>query len=92
MERIIEPERVILFRVPWRDDRGEIQVNKGYRVRFNSAIRSYNNDWRFHPSVNMGILKFFGFEQVFTKGLITMPMGGGKEDFISTLKRNQRTR
>jgi len=78
MERIVEPERVILFRVPWRDDRGEIQVNKGFRVEFNSAIGPYKGGLRFHPSVNLGILKFLGFEQVFKNSLTTLPMGGGK--------------
>ena len=78
MERMVEPERVILFRVPWRDDRGEIQVNKGFRVEFNSAIGPYKGGLRFHPSVNLGILKFLGFEQVFKNSLTTLPMGGGK--------------
>ena len=85
LERIIEPERVILFRVPWRDDRGEIQVNKGYRVEFNSAIGPYKGGLRFHPSVNLSILKFLGFEQIFKNSLTTLPMGGGKggSDFDS---------
>lgn len=78
MERIIEPERVIMFRVPWIDDRGEIQVNRGYRVEFNSAIGPYKGGLRFHPSVNLSILKFLGFEQVFKNSLTTLPMGGGK--------------
>ncbi|MBN2053928.1 NADP-specific glutamate dehydrogenase [bacterium] len=78
LERIVEPERVILFRVPWMDDRGEVQVNKGYRVEFNSAIGPYKGGLRFHPSVNLGILKFLGFEQVFKNSLTTLPMGGGK--------------
>ena len=78
LERIVEPERVILFRVPWRDDRGEVQVNKGFRVEFNSAIGPYKGGLRFHPSVNLGILKFLGFEQVFKNSLTTLPMGGGK--------------
>jgi glutamate dehydrogenase/leucine dehydrogenase len=78
LERIIEPERVILFRIPWRDDRGEVQVNKGFRVEFNSAIGPYKGGLRFHPSVNLGILKFLGFEQVFKNSLTTLPMGGGK--------------
>ncbi len=77
-ERIIEPERVILFRVPWLDDKGQIQVNKGYRVEFNSAIGPYKGGLRFHPTVNLGILKFLGFEQVFKNSLTTLPMGGGK--------------
>jgi glutamate dehydrogenase/leucine dehydrogenase len=78
LERIVEPERVILFRVPWRDDRGDIQVNKGFRVEYNSAIGPYKGGLRFHPSVNLGILKFLGFEQVFKNSLTTLPMGGGK--------------
>lgn len=78
LERIIEPERIIIFRVPWRDDRGEIQVNKGYRIEFNSAIGPYKGGLRFHPSVNLGILKFLGFEQIFKNSLTTLPMGGGK--------------
>ncbi len=78
MERIIEPERVIIFRVPWRNDRGEIEVNRGFRVEFNSAIGPYKGGLRFHPSVNLSILKFLGFEQVFKNSLTTLPMGGGK--------------
>ena len=78
MERIVEPERVIMFRIPWRDDRGDVQINKGYRVEFNSAIGPYKGGLRFHPSVNLGILKFLGFEQVFKNSLTTLPMGGGK--------------
>jgi len=78
LERLIEPERVILFRVPWRNDRGEIEINKGYRVEFNSAIGPYKGGLRFHPSVNLGILKFLGFEQVLKNSLTTLPMGGGK--------------
>jgi len=78
LDRIVEPERVIIFRVPWRDDRGEIQVNRGFRVEFNSAIGPYKGGLRFHPSVNLGILKFLGFEQVFKNSLTTLPMGGGK--------------
>jgi glutamate dehydrogenase/leucine dehydrogenase len=78
LDRMVEPERVILFRVPWWDDRGEIQVNKGFRVEFNSAIGPYKGGLRFHPSVNLGILKFLGFEQVFKNSLTTLPMGGGK--------------
>ena len=77
-ERIVEPERVILFRVPWLDDRGQVQVNKGYRVEFNSAIGPYKGGLRFHPTVNLSILKFLGFEQVFKNSLTTLPMGGGK--------------
>jgi len=78
LERIVEPERTILFRVPWLDDKGEIQVNRGYRVEFNSAIGPYKGGLRFHPSVNLSILKFLGFEQVFKNSLTTLPMGGGK--------------
>ena len=78
LERIVEPERTIIFRVPWVDDKGKIQVNRGYRVEYNSAIGPYKGGLRFHPSVNLGILKFLGFEQVFKNSLTTLPMGGGK--------------
>ena len=78
LERIVEPERVIMFRVPWVDDAGEVQVNRGFRVEMNSAIGPYKGGLRFHPSVNLGILKFLGFEQVFKNALTTLPMGGGK--------------
>src|SRR3990172_6055750 len=78
LERIVEPERVILFRVPWFDDKGEIQVNRGFRIEMNSAIGPYKGGLRFHPSVNMSILKFLGFEQIFKNSLTTLPMGGGK--------------
>jgi glutamate dehydrogenase (NADP+) len=78
LERIVEPERTILFRVPWMDDKGEIHVNKGIRVEFNSAIGPYKGGLRFHPTVDLGILKFLGFEQVFKNSLTTLPMGGGK--------------
>ena len=78
LDRIIEPERVIQFRVPWRNDRGDIEVNRGFRVEFNSAIGPYKGGLRFHPSVNLSILKFLGFEQVFKNSLTTLPMGGGK--------------
>ncbi|MFH2056349.1 MAG: NADP-specific glutamate dehydrogenase, partial [bacterium] len=78
LERIVEPERVVLFRVPWVNDKGEVQVNRGFRVEFNSAIGPYKGGLRFHPSVNLGILKFLGFEQVFKNSLTTLPMGGGK--------------
>ncbi len=77
-ERIVEPDRAILFRVPWVDDKGEIQVNKGFRVQFNNAIGPYKGGLRFHPSVNLGIIKFLGFEQIFKNSLTTLPMGGGK--------------
>ena len=78
IERLVEPERVISFRVPWVDDQGKVQVNRGYRVQFNSAIGPYKGGLRFHPSVNQGILKFLGFEQIFKNSLTTLPMGGGK--------------
>ncbi|MCH7784118.1 MAG: NADP-specific glutamate dehydrogenase [Bacteroidetes bacterium] len=78
LERMVEPERTIMFRVSWTDDNGEIQVNRGYRVQFNSAIGPYKGGLRFHPSVNLSILKFLGFEQVFKNSLTTLPMGGGK--------------
>ncbi|XP_001630169.2 glutamate dehydrogenase [Nematostella vectensis] len=78
LERIVEPERVLSFRVPWLDDKGEVQVNRGYRVEFNSSIGPYKGGLRFHPSVNLGILKFLGFEQVLKNSLATLPMGGGK--------------
>ncbi len=78
LDRIIEPERVIQFRVPWRNDRGDIEINRGFRVEFNSAIGPYKGGLRFHPSVNLSILKFLGFEQVFKNSLTTLPMGGGK--------------
>lgn len=78
LERMIEPERIIIFRVPWTDDNGNVQVNRGYRVEFNSAIGPYKGGLRFHPSVNLSILKFLGFEQVFKNSLTTLPMGGGK--------------
>ena len=78
LERMVEPERVIMFRVPWLDDNGQSQVNRGYRVEFNSAIGPYKGGLRFHPSVNLSILKFLGFEQVFKNSLTTLPMGGGK--------------
>ncbi len=78
LERIIEPERVIMFRVPWLDDKGEVQVNRGFRIEMNSAIGPYKGGLRFHPSVNLGILKFLAFEQVFKNALTTLPMGGGK--------------
>ena len=78
LERMTEPERTIMFRVPWQDDNGNTQVNRGYRVEFNSAIGPYKGGLRFHPSVNLSILKFLGFEQVFKNSLTTLPMGGGK--------------
>ncbi|OQY30005.1 MAG: glutamate dehydrogenase [Candidatus Cloacimonetes bacterium 4572_55] len=78
LERIIEPERVLMFRVPWMDDQGGVQVNRGFRIEMNSAIGPYKGGLRFHPSVNLGILKFLAFEQVFKNALTTLPMGGGK--------------
>ena len=78
LERMVEPERVIMFRVPWLDDKGDVQVNRGFRVEMNSAIGPYKGGLRFHPSVNLGILKFLAFEQVFKNSLTTLPMGGGK--------------
>ena len=78
LERMVEPERVITFRVPWVDDSGDVQVNRGYRIEMNSAIGPYKGGLRFHPSVNMSILKFLAFEQVFKNALTTLPMGGGK--------------
>src|SRR6266851_3026052 len=78
LERIVEPERVLMFRVPWFDDHGNIQVNRGFRIEMNSAIGPYKGGLRFHPSVNLGILKFLAFEQVFKNSLTTLPMGGGK--------------
>ena len=78
LERMVEPERVIIFRVPWLNDQGKTEVNRGYRIEFNSAIGPYKGGLRFHPSVNLSILKFLGFEQVFKNSLTTLPMGGGK--------------
>ncbi len=78
LERMVEPERVLMFRVPWLDDNGQTQINRGYRIQFNSAIGPYKGGLRFHPSVNLSILKFLGFEQVFKNSLTTLPMGGGK--------------
>jgi glutamate dehydrogenase (NADP+) len=78
LERMVEPERVLMFRVPWVDDRGEIRVNRGFRIQMNTALGPYKGGLRFHPSVNLGILKFLAFEQVFKNSLTTLPMGGGK--------------
>ncbi len=78
MDRLVEPERTIMFRVPWTDDNGEVHVNRGYRIEFNSAIGPYKGGLRFHPSVTLSILKFLGFEQIFKNSLTTLPMGGGK--------------
>ena len=77
-ERIVEPERIIIFRVSWVDDTGKVQVNRGFRVQFNSAIGPYKGGLRFHPSVNLGVIKFLGFEQIFKNSLTGLPMGGGK--------------
>ncbi len=78
IERICEPERQIIFRVPWVDDAGNVQINRGFRVQFNSALGPYKGGIRFHPSVNVGIIKFLGFEQTFKNALTGMPIGGGK--------------
>jgi glutamate dehydrogenase/leucine dehydrogenase len=78
IERICEPERQIIFRVPWQDDRGEVQINRGFRVQFNSALGPYKGGLRFHPSVYLGIIKFLGFEQIFKNALTGLPIGGGK--------------
>ena len=78
LERVVEPERVIMFRVPWQDDKGNVHVNRGYRIEFNSAIGPYKGGLRFHPTVNLSVLKFLGFEQIFKNSLTTLPMGGGK--------------
>jgi len=78
LERIVEPERIIMFRVPWQDDSGKVQVNRGMRVQFNSAIGPYKGGLRFHPTVYLGIIKFLGFEQIFKNALTTLPMGGAK--------------
>ncbi|MBO7381695.1 MAG: NADP-specific glutamate dehydrogenase, partial [Neisseriaceae bacterium] len=78
LERIVEPERVIMFRVPWVNDKGEVKVNRGYRIQMSSAIGPYKGGLRFHPTVDLGVLKFLAFEQVFKNALTTLPMGGGK--------------
>ncbi len=78
IERICEPERQIIFRVPWTDDKGQVHINRGFRVQFNSALGPYKGGIRFHPSVNVGIIKFLGFEQTFKNALTGMPIGGGK--------------
>ena len=78
LERLVTPERVVMFRVPWVDDKGQVQVNNGFRVQFNSAIGPYKGGLRFHPSVNLGIIKFLGFEQIFKNSLTGLPIGGGK--------------
>src|SRR6185437_72179 len=78
LERLVEPDRVVYFRIPWVDDNGKTQVNRGYRVQFNSAIGPYKGGLRFHPSVNASIIKFLGFEQIFKNSLTGQPIGGGK--------------
>ncbi|MBR4467583.1 MAG: NADP-specific glutamate dehydrogenase, partial [Clostridia bacterium] len=78
MERLVEPERMIVFRVPWTDDSGKVRVNRGFRVQFNSAIGPYKGGLRFHPSVNASVIKFLGFEQIFKNSLTGLPIGGGK--------------
>lgn len=92
LERITEPERVILFRVPWMDDQGNVQINRGFRIQMSSAIGPYKGGLRFHPSVNLGILKFLAFEQVFKNALTTLPMGGGKGGRTSIPRANRITR
>lgn len=92
IERIVEPERIIMFRVSWVDDAGKVQVNRGYRIQFNSAIGPYKGGLRLHPSVNLSILKFLGFEQIFKNSLTTLPIGGGKEDPTSTPRESPTTR
>src|SRR3546814_5966223 len=84
IERLCEPERQIIFRVPWIDDKGRFRINRGFRVQFNSALGPYKGGLRFHPSVNVGIIKFLGFEQTFKNALTGLPIGGGKGDRIST--------
>ncbi len=88
LERLVEPERVIQFRVSWMDDQGQTQVNRAFRVQYNSAIGPFKGGMRFHPSVNLSILKFLGFEQTFKNSLTTLPMGGGKVVQILILKVN----
>ncbi len=91
-ERMIEPERLFMFRVPWVDDQGEIQINRGFRIQMNSAIGPYKGGLRFHPSVNLGILKFLAFEQVFKNSLTTLPMGGGKgavDHFVAVVQKGR---
>jgi glutamate dehydrogenase (NADP+) len=88
LERMAEAERIIIFRVPWVDDKGEIQVNRGFRIQMNSAIGPYKGGIRFHPTVNLSVLKFLAFEQVFKNSLTTLPMGVEKEVQISIHKEN----
>lgn len=89
LERITEPDRQIMFRVPWTDDAGNVRVNRGYRVQFNNAIGPYKGGLRFHPSVNLGIIKFLGFEQIFKNSLTSLPIGGRKAAAISIQKENR---
>ena len=86
IDMIVEPERIIKFRVPWVDDQGNVQVNRGFRVQFNSAIGPYKGGLRFHPSVNESIIKFLGFEQTFKNSLTSLPMGGGRVDLTLILR------
>ena len=96
LERIVEPERQIIFRVPWQDDQGRIQINRGFRIEFNSAIWPYKGGLRFHPSVNAGILKFLGFEQVFKNSLTTLPLappiGRVVSEFLNTCSKPRNLR
>ena len=92
IERIVEPERQILFRVNWVDDNGEIQVNKGFRIEFNSALGPYKGGLRFHPSVNAGVIKFLGFEQIFKNALTGLQIGGGKAEVTSIQKADLTTK
>lgn len=89
---MVEPERVVTFRVCWLDDKGDIQVNRGYRIQMNSAIGPYKGGIRFHPTVTLSVLKFLAFEQVFKNSLTTLPMGGGKAVLILTQRENQITK
>jgi len=92
IERICEPERQIIFRVPWQDDNGQVHINRGFRVEFNSALGPYKGGLRFHPSVYLGIIKFLGFEQIFKNSLTGMPIGGGKGGSILIRRVKQTTR
>ena len=94
LERITEPDRQFMFRVPWVDDKGQVQVNRGFRVQFNNAIGPYKGGLRLHPSVNLGIIKFLGFEQIFKNSLTSLPIGGGKggSDFDPKGKRSEERR
>ena len=85
LERLVTPERIVMFRVPWVDDKGQVQVNNGYRVQFNSAIGPYKGGLRFHPSVNLSVIKFLGFEQIFKNSLTGLPIGGGRSHTIKSL-------